>query len=93
MNATLILLFIGFGALPDVALFLGIGRGLQRGQLHPRAVGLYNALHRPWGPVALTAAAIVDPVLLAGAAGWAVHIAIDRLAGYRLRTPDGFIRA
>jgi len=35
------------GALgPDVALFIGIGSGLEKGQLHPRAVRLYNLLHR-----------------------------------------------
>ena len=87
-------LFLAFGAMPDVALFLGVGRGLAKGQLHPRAVGLYNLLHRPIAPLALAAAALaVEPVLLAGAAGWATHIAVDRIAGYGLRTPDGFQRA
>ena len=28
-----------FGLGPDVALFLGAGTGLEKGQLHPRAVG------------------------------------------------------
>jgi len=30
---------------------------------------------------------------LVGAAAWGVHIAVDRVAGYGLRTPDGFQRA
>ena len=47
---------------PDVALLLGAGRGLAPGQLRPRAVPLYNALHHP---------------------------AMDRAAGYGLRTRDG----
>ena len=33
--------FIG----PDIALVAGASRGLQHGQLHPRAVRLYNAVH------------------------------------------------
>src|SRR6185436_14283546 len=42
----------------DVALLAGAGRGLERGQLHPRAVALYNALHRPIGPALLAVAAL-----------------------------------
>jgi hypothetical protein len=38
---------------PDVALLAGIGEGLNPGQLHPRAVKLYNALHMFAGPTAL----------------------------------------
>ena len=48
---------VAFGLGPDVALLLGAGRGLEKGQLHPRAVPLYNVLHRFWGPVALAAVA------------------------------------
>ena len=43
---------------PDIALFAGIGRGLEKKQLHPRAVPLYNALHHPAGPVVLGLASI-----------------------------------
>ena len=42
-----------FGLGPDLALFLGVGAGLAKGQLHPRAVPVYNLLHRFWGPIAL----------------------------------------
>mgnify|MGYP006198445953 CR=1 FL=1 len=45
--------FFVFGAMPDIALLLGIGSGLAKGQLHPRAVPLYNALHRFAGPAVL----------------------------------------
>src|ERR687892_1668277 len=45
--------FFAFGAMPDIALFVGVGTGLAQGQLHPRAVSLYNALHRFAGPIAL----------------------------------------
>jgi hypothetical protein len=81
---------------PDVALLLGVGRGLAKGQLHPRAVGLYNALHRLWGPLLLAALALFSliPAMFAiGALVWAFHIAFDRALGYGLRTRDGFQRA
>ena len=78
---------------PDVALFLGIGSGLEKGQLHPRAVPLYNALHRYWGPAALALASIVLPEgWLAAALAWALHVSVDRTVGYGLRTPEGFQR-
>jgi Domain of unknown function (DUF4260) len=58
------------------------------GQLHPRAVPLYNALHRFPGPILL---AFVPGFLLAAVA-WGLHIAIDRTVGYGLRSRDGFQR-
>jgi hypothetical protein len=88
--------FFAFGAGPDLALFAGIAPGLAKGQLHPRAVPLYNALHRFWGPLALGALAAFDAVsvgFFVGAIAWALHIAVDRTAGYRLRAPDGFQRS
>lgn len=84
-----------FGAGPDLALLLGIGSGLARGQLHPRAVPAYNLLHRFWGPIALGVVAVavgLSPAWLVGALAWALHVAIDRAVGYGLRTPDGFQR-
>ena len=87
--------FFAFGAMPDIALFLGIARGLAPGQLHPRAVPLYNSLHHPAGPIALAGvvlAASLPVGYLVGALAWALHIGIDRIAGYGLRTPDGFQR-
>ena len=87
--------FFAFGAMPDVALFVGIGSGLAKGQLHPRAVPLYNALHRFAGPLAfaVVAAAFLPAGYLVGALAWTLHVAVDRVAGYGLRTPDGFQRA
>jgi hypothetical protein len=87
--------FFAFGAGPDLALLLGAGRGLAQGQLHPRAVGAYNLLHRSWGPLLLAAAVaagLLGTGFLVGALAWGLHVAVDRVAGYGLRTPDGFQR-
>jgi hypothetical protein len=86
-------LVVAFLLGPDIALFAGMGSGLEKGQLHPRAVPLYNALHRYWGPAALAAASLVLPDwCLVAALAWAVHISVDRAVGYRLRTREGFQR-
>lgn len=86
-------LLLAFGLGPDLALLLGAGAGLEKGQLHPRAVRLYNALHSYWCPgllalacIALPAGAIVAPL------AWAFHISLDRSVGYGMRTRDGFQR-
>jgi hypothetical protein len=84
-----------FGIGPDLALLYGAGRDLAHGQIHPRAVGAYNFVHRFWGPLALGVAgavAIVPIGFLAGALTWAFHVALDRALGYGLRTRDGFQR-
>ncbi len=87
-------ILVGFLA-PDLGLLAGTARGLEPGRLHPRAVPLYNALHRFWGPAALVALA-AGGVLGAGwfvvGLTWAAHIAVDRAAGYGLRTRLGFQR-
>ena len=88
--------FLALGAAPDLALLLGAGRGLEPGQLHPRAVPLYNAAHRYWGPLALgaaVAAGLVPAGFLAGALAWALHVSLDRAVGYGLRTRDGHQRS
>ena len=82
---------------PDLAFLAGIGQPgtIERGQMPSRAVPIYNALHRIWGPLALgivAAVGLVPPVFLVGALVWGFHIFIDRAIGYGLRTPDGFQR-
>lgn len=87
---------VAFGIGPDLALLLGIGRGLVKGQLHPRAVPLYNGLHRFWGPLALGALAAVGllpSAFVVGALAWGFHVSLDRAVGYGLRTRDGFQRS
>src|SRR5258708_74545 len=67
-----------FGLGPDVALLLGAARGLARGQLRPRAVPVYNLLHRFPIPLALgglAVAAVVPSGYIVGALAWGAHIA------------------
>lgn len=85
---------LAFGLMPDIAGVLSIDRNLARGQMHTRAVPLYNLLHSLALPVALGVASVTWlglPWLVAGLA-WALHITLDRTMGYGLRTKDGFQR-
>src|SRR4051794_26768853 len=62
---------------PDLALLAGVGAGLERGQIHSRGVGVYNAVHRVWGPLALMALAVTGILglgwLVLGLA-WGTHV-------------------
>ncbi len=87
---------LAFGLGPDLPLLFGMGAGLERGQLHRRAVPFYNLTHRLAGPVALGVVALaagLPAAWLVGALAWATHIAVDRTLGYGLRTRDGFQRS
>lgn len=83
-----------FAIAPDLTLLAGAAPGLERGQINPRAVPLYNAVHRFWAPgaLALAALAIMSPAWLAGGLAWIAHIAFDRSLGFGLRNPEGFQR-
>jgi len=87
---------LGFALMPDLGLLAGAARGLEKGQLAPRAAPLYNALHRFGGPAilgGLAVAGLLPAVWLSAALGWGLHIAVDRAVGYGLRGEDGFQRA
>jgi hypothetical protein len=105
--ASAIVVFVNVGAAwwafpvfavgPDLAFLAGIGQtgSLERGQMPARAVPLYNALHRIWGPLGLgllAAVGVLPAVLLVGALVWGVHVFLDRAVGYGLRTGDGYQR-
>ncbi|HZN89857.1 MAG TPA: DUF4260 family protein [Thermoleophilaceae bacterium] len=78
---------------PDLALLAGIDRNLAPGQIAPRGVPVYNAVHRVWGPVLVAALApALGATALVVALGWFAHVAVDRVCGYGLRTPEGFQR-
>jgi hypothetical protein len=84
---------------PDLTFLAAAGarEPVSRGQLPRQAVPFHNAAHRTWVPLALAVACTVAPLdtpapftfLLA----WMLHIAVDRVAGYKLRGQDGFVRA
>ena len=83
-----------FAIAPDITLFFGSRPGLARGQLDPRAVPFYNAVHRFWAPAVLILSAFLlhgDAWVAAGLA-WCAHIGFDRSLGFGLRTPEGFQR-
>jgi hypothetical protein len=85
---------IVFAIAPDLTLFAGAAPGLARGQIHPRAVPLYNAVHRFWAPAVLAAVGLLaGPGWVAGGLAWIAHIAFDRSLGFGLRSPEGFQRA
>jgi hypothetical protein len=83
-----------FAIAPDLTLMVGAGPRLERGQLHPRGVPFYNAVHRLWVPAVLVAVTVLlqSPGWLAGGLAWIAHIAFDRSLGFGLRTPEGFQR-
>ena len=84
---------VAFGLAPDLALVPGFSPGVERGQLHPHAVPLYNALHRFIGPVVVGVAFVALGLSPLGPLAWALHVAFDRTVGYGLRSRDGFQRA
>ncbi|WP_020575180.1 DUF4260 family protein [Actinopolymorpha alba] len=92
------LALIGGLIAPDLTFLAAVGvkEKLRRGQLAPRAVPYYNALHRTWVPLAIAlvySVGIVDwPALFTFLLAWMLHIAVDRIAGYGLRTKEGFVR-
>lgn len=84
-----------FALAPDLSFIAGLGPGLERGQLHPRAVPFYNAVHRFWVPGLLVAIGLLaqSPGWLAAGLAWVAHIGLDRSLGFGLRTPEGFQRS
>jgi hypothetical protein len=84
-----------FGIVPHLTVLLGIGQLHGQGQLAPRAVPFFNAMHHPALPVALLGVAamgILPTFWLAGALAWLGHILVDRGLGDSLRTADGWPR-
>jgi hypothetical protein len=83
-----------FAMAPDLSFFVGMSRGLARGQLAPRAVPVYNAVHRYWAPVVLVVITFLvhSPEWVAAGLAWIAHISFDRSLGFGLRTPQGFQR-
>ncbi len=76
---------------PDLAILaVGVKSVDAHGRMSPRAVRGYNATHALVGPAAVgLAGALGSRALLAVAALWLSHIAIDRSLGYGPRAADG----
>ncbi|MDQ6879131.1 MAG: DUF4260 domain-containing protein [Candidatus Dormibacteraeota bacterium] len=85
---------VAFAIAPDSRCSRGC-RAASRGQLHPRAVPIYNAVHRYWAPSVLVVITyfLHSPEWLAAGLAWTAHISFDRSLGFGLRTPEGFQRA
>jgi hypothetical protein len=84
-----------FGIVPHLTVLAGVGQPRARGQLAPRAVPLFNALHHPLPPlsmVGLAAIGVLPPFWFAGALAWLSHIVVDWAFGDGLRSNDGFVR-
>lgn len=86
---------IAFAIMPDIGLLYGMSASLEKGQLLPRAVPLYNALHSVGGPVVAILAGLSGPApdwLLVAGLAWLAHVAVDRAIGYGLRDKNGYVR-
>ncbi len=90
-----------FAIAPELLFLAGLGGGLRRGQLHPRAEPANNAAHRPRPPLVfggtLGGLTLLDVLRssvtigwLAGACAWVAHIGLDRALGFGLRDRQGF---
>ena len=83
-----------FGIVPHLTVLLGIGQAHARGQLAPRAVPLFNAMHHPLVPLAvlgLAASGVLAPFWLVGSLVWLSHIVVDWAMGNGLRSADGYL--
>ena len=91
-------LALAFAVLPDLAFLVALDEAprMARGQLPPRAVPYYNAMHRALVPLALMAlypaGLFTWAPAFAALCGWLAHISYDRVFGYGLRTKEGFQR-
>ena len=84
-----------FAIAPDLSFMFAGGAGREKGQIHPRAVPIYNAAHSLLGPALLAAAILLlagPRPWLAAALAWAAHIGADRALGFGPRTRTGFQR-
>ncbi|MFG2952332.1 DUF4260 family protein [Streptomyces sp. NPDC048291] len=95
LAGALALLFL---VLPDLTFLVALDEAprMAKGQLAPRAVPYYNAMHRALVPLTLLVAYAFGPFAwppaFAALCGWLAHISYDRAFGYGLRTKEGFQR-
>ena len=86
----------GAAVAPDLSFLAALGAPFpERGRLAPRAVPVYNLVHRPAGPAVLAfagATGLAPAWTVVAGLGWLGHIAVDRASGYGLRAADGWQR-
>jgi Domain of unknown function (DUF4260) len=90
-----LLVLLAFGIVPHLAVLIGIGQPHAHGQMAPRAVPLFNAMHHPAVPLAilgLASAGVLSPFWLVAALAWLGHIVVDLAFGNGLRTSAGWPR-
>ncbi len=85
-----------FGIVPHLTVAIGTGQPHARGQLAPRAVPIFNAMHQPLVPLAvlgLATAGLLSAFWLVGALAWLSHIVVDWAFRNGQRTAAGYRRA
>lgn len=83
-----------FGIAPHLPALAGIRQPLGRGQLAPRAVPLFNAMHQPALPLAVAALAatgVLSSFWLVGGLAWLSHIVVDWGFAKGSRNRDGYV--
>ena len=84
-----------FGIVPHLPAMAGIALPHAHGQMPPRAVPLFNAMHQPAVPIVLlglAATGVLTPFWLVGTLAWLGHIVADWGLANGLRTPEGYPR-
>ncbi len=70
---------VAFGMAPHLAFLAGIGQRRPAGQMAPRAVAVFNAMHQPILPavlLGLAATGVIPLILVVGGTAWLSHIVI-----------------
>jgi hypothetical protein len=84
-----IAVMVAFGIAPHLAFLAGIGQPHPAGQMAPRALAVFNAMHNPIVPaaiVALNLTGVIPTLLFVGATAWLGHIVIGWGIGDGMRT-------
>jgi hypothetical protein len=84
-----IAVMVAFGIAPHLAFLAGIGQAHPAGQMAPRALAVFNAMHNPIVPAAIMAlnlTGVVPTLLFVGATAWLGHIVIGWAIGDGMRT-------
>jgi hypothetical protein len=90
-----LIVLLAFGIVPHVPALAGLVMPHAKGQMPPRAVPIFNALHDPMLPIVLLAlglANVLPPIAIVGGLAWISHVMVDWALGNGKRTRDGYPR-